>query len=176
MAQEDRNLFRTNGSAAYDIDFVRYDGNAVPKPKPAQLPEDRPAPRPKEKQRAKLAIAPFAAVGLLVVAVMLIMVVYSYVRLYEATSQVGELNRQLSSAQQEATKLRSAYESRIDLADVERQAKELGMRQPTARQTVYLNVPGADHTEVLRVDERGFLRKAYDAVTDSFHGILDYFH
>ena len=171
-----RTIYSTNGSAAYDIYSVRFNGSAAVQPLPAQLPEEQPLQQPKIKQRARLAIAPFAAVGLAVVAVLLIMVVYSYVQLCEAKSEVGALNRQLSSAEQEATKLRSAYESRIDLTQIEQQARKLGMRQPTARQTVYLNISGADHTEVLRVDERGFLEKAYDAVAGSFRGILDYFH
>ena len=103
------------------------------------------------------------------------MVVYGYVQYYEASSRVGELNSQLTHELQENTKLRSSYESKIDLKQIEVQARELGMRQPTARQTVYLNIPGADHTEVLEVDNRSFLQKTWDAIRDSFTGIVEYF-
>jgi hypothetical protein len=50
------------------------------------------------------------------------------------------------------------------------------MSTPTAKQTVYINVAGADRAEVLQVDERSFLQKALDAMTGSFRGILEYFH
>ena len=109
------------------------------------------------------------------VVALLAMVVYGYVQYYEASSRVGELNSQLTHELQENTKLRSSYESKIDLKQIEVQARELGMRQPTARQTVYLNIPGADHTEVLEVDNRSFLQKTWDAIRDSFTGIVEYF-
>ena len=163
--------YQYNGSAAVD-----YRSNAVPLPRPARLPEEKPLPHAKKAPKAKLAIAPLAVVGLAVAAILLLMVVYSYVQLYEATERAGELNRQLSSTQADTAKLRSAYESRIDLAEIEAKAREFGMMQPSARQTVYLNIAGADHAEVLQVDERSFVEKAWDALTGSFRGVLEYFH
>ncbi|MBO4418396.1 MAG: hypothetical protein J5789_00995 [Oscillospiraceae bacterium] len=159
------------GSAAYDVRTT-----AVPRPRPARLPEEKPLPKAKQAPKPRLAIAPLAVVGLIVVGVLLMMVVYSYVQLYEATDRIGELSKDLASAQVATEKIRSTYESRIDLAQVEARAKELGMTQPSARQTVYLNIAGADHAEVLQVDQRGFLEKAWDAVSDSFNGVLEYFH
>ena len=49
------------------------------------------------------------------------------------------------------------------------------MTQPSTRQTVYLNIAGADHAEVLQVDRRSFAEKAWDALCDSFNGVLEYF-
>ena len=49
------------------------------------------------------------------------------------------------------------------------------MTQPTLRQTIYLNIAGADHAEVLEVDERSYLQKAWDALAESFQGVLEYF-
>ncbi len=163
------NNYNYNGSAAYDIR-----GNAVPKP--AQLPEEKPAHHAKPAPKARPAIAPLAVVGLVLAAVLLLMVVYSYVQLYEATDRAGELSRQLASAQADTAKLRSTYESRIDLASIEARARELGMTQPSLRQTVYLNIAGADHAEVLQVDDRSYIEKAWDALTGSFRGVVEYFH
>jgi hypothetical protein len=112
--------------------------------------------------------------GLAAAAVLLLLVVYSYVQLYEATDRAGELSKQLSSTQADTAKLRSTYESRIDLAQIEAKARELGMSQPSAKQSVYLNISGADHAEVLEVDNRNFLEKAWDALVESFQGILEY--
>ena len=162
--------YNYNGSAAYD-----YRSNAVPKPRPAVLPEEKPLPRQKPVHRAKLTIAPLAVLGLAAAAVLLLLVVYSYVQLYEATDRAGELSKQLSSTQADTAKLRSTYESRIDLTEIEARARELGMTQPSARQTVYLNIAGADHAEVLQVDARSYLAKAWDAITGSFTGVLEYF-
>ena len=91
------------------------------------------------------------------------------------TARAGELEQELSSAQANTAKLRSTYESRIDLAQIEARARELGMSQPSARQTVYLNIAGADHAEVLQVDDRSYVEKAWDAVTGSFRGVVEYF-
>ena len=162
--------YNFSGSAAYDIRST-----AVPKPRPAVLPEEKPIQHAKKAPKARPAIAPLALVGLAAVTLLLLMVVYSYVQLYEATDRVGTLNSQLASTQAETAKLRSTFESRIDLAEIEVRAKELGMTLPSSRQTVYLNIAGADHAEVLQVDQRSFAEKAWDALTDSFHGVLEYF-
>ena len=162
--------YNYNGSAAYDIR-----GSAVPKPQPAQLPEEKPIHHAKPAPKAKPAIAPVAVIGLVLAAVLLLLVVYSYVQLYEATDRVGELQQELASAQAETAKLRSTYESRIDLSAIEARAKELGMTQPSSRQIVFLNIPGADHAEVLQVDNRSYAQKTWDALSESFRGVLEYF-
>ncbi len=166
-----------NGSFAYNIYDVRFDSTAVQQqqPLPPELPDEIPEPQKKKLPKAKLAIAPFAVVGMLVVMALLAMVVYGYVQFYEASNRAGELRSELSSVQVETGKLRSAYESRINLAQIEQRAKELGMSQPSVKQTVYLNIAGTDHTEVFRVDDRSFAQKAWDAVSSSFDGMLDYF-
>ena len=162
--------FNYNGSAAYDVRAT-----AVPRPRPARLPEEKPLPQARQSTKPRLTIAPLAVVGLLVVAALLLMVVYNYVQLYEATDRAGELSEQLSAAKATTEKIRSTYESRIDLAQIELRARELGMTQPSSRQTVFLNIVGADHAEVLQVDRRNFTEKAWDALTGSFNGVLEYF-
>ncbi len=158
------------GSAAYEIRDT-----AVPRPRPARLPEEKPLPQSKQSVKPRLVISPLAVAGLVVVAALLLLVVNSCMQLYVAKERAGELTKELSAAHATTEKLRSAYESRIDLAQIEVKAKELGMMQPSTRQTVYLTIAGADHAEVLQVDRRGFAEKAWDAVTNGFHGVLEYF-
>ena len=117
-----------------------------------------------------------SVIGLTIVAILLMLVVHSYVVLFETTARAGELEQELSTAQANTAKLRSTYESRIDLAQIEARARELGMSQPSSRQTVYLNIAGADHAEVLHVDDRSFSEKAVDAISGGFSGVLEYFH
>ena len=90
--------YQYNGSAAYDIR-----SNAVPKPQPAQLPEEKPVHHAKPAPKARPVIAPLAVIGIIVAAALLLMVVYSYVQLYEATDRAGELSKQLSSAQSDTS-------------------------------------------------------------------------
>ncbi len=165
-----KRTYNFNGSAAYDIR-----SNAVPKPQPAKLPEEKPVHHAKPAPKARPAIAPLAVVGILAAAILLLMVIHSYVQLYEATDRAGELSKQLVATQSETAKLRSTYESRIDLAAIEARARELGMTQPSLRQTVYLNIAGADRAEVLQVDDRSYVEKAWDAVSGSFRGVVEYF-
>ena len=166
----------THGSFAYNIYDYRFDNTAVQQPLPPELPDEIPEPRKKKLPKAKLAIAPLAVVGMLVVVVLLAMVIYGYVQFYETTNRAGELRAELSSVRTETGKLRSAYESRINLSQIEERAKELGMSQPSVKQTVYLNIAGTDHTEVFQVDDRNFAEKALDAISNSFEGMLEYFH
>ncbi|MBQ2618461.1 MAG: hypothetical protein IJK24_04890 [Oscillospiraceae bacterium] len=170
MADEFK-TYSYNGSAAYAVR-----GTAVPKPRPAALPEEKQAPKPRHIPAAKPSVAPLAVIGLTIVAILLMLVVHSYVVLFETTARAGELEQELSTAQANTAKLRSTYESRIDLAQIEARARELGMSQPSSRQTVYLNIAGADHAEVLHVDDRSFSEKAVDAISGGFSGVLEYFH
>lgn len=162
--------YNFNGSAAYDLR-----SSAAQQPRPAVLPEEKPLRQPKKAPKARLSVAPAAIAGLAVVAVLLLMVVYSYVRLYETTGRVGELQAELSAARADTAKLRSTFESRVDLAAIEARAKELGMTMPSTKQTVYLTIAGADHAEVLSVDRRNYVEKTWDAITESFRGMLEYF-
>ncbi len=167
---DDYKSYDYNGTEAYEL-F----GTALPKQRPAPLPEEKPIKQPRYAPKAKPVFAPLAVVGLIVVMVLLLLVVHSYVQLYEASTRVGELEQSLSAAQTNTAKLRSTYESRIDLSKIEARARELGMSQPSARQTIYLNVAGADSTEVIAVDDRSFAQKAIDAIVQGFEGVLEYF-
>lgn len=165
----DKKRYYENGSAAYDI----YSG-AV---RPLELPEERvePARKRKVKVKAKTAIAPFALVGVIVAVCLLTMVVYGYVQLYEASSQVGELSDQLTELQIENGKLRSNYESAIDLTLIELQAKQLGMKMPSSNQEVYLNISSSDRGEVIAVEKPNVIVQTWEAISESFTGILEYF-
>lgn len=142
--------YPTNGSAAYD--YRRY-GSAAPQQVPHRgLPEERRRPEPVRRVRAKLAVAPFALLGMAAALGMLILVVFSYVQLYEAKSRVSQLDSELAALQQEQQTLSSQFESQVDLAAVEQRALELGMVQASSVQTVYLNLSDGDRGEVVQQD------------------------
>lgn len=166
--------YRTNGGAAVDIYAAPYqDGSAVRKPQ--QLPEERPVKQPVRKVRAKVAISPFAAVGAVVAVMLLTLVVLAQIRLFELKSEESRLTTQLQDLKQQVGVLRSEFESKIDLREIESEAKALGMRKPTSSQTVYLSIDGADSAEVLHQQQKGFFGTLWDAVSDGFRGIRAYF-
>ena len=74
MARKDNMYQLYNGSAAYNL--YAYQGNTAPEIQSPGLPEDRPLPQKHKRVKVKAAVAPFAVIGLMAVACMLILVVF----------------------------------------------------------------------------------------------------
>ena len=172
-ANEYRNRvsYRTNGAAAYDI---RAYGNAAPEIQRPGLPQERRQPVRRVRVKAKLAVSPFGVVGILASACMLVLVIFGYVQLYEAKTQVSDLNDQLTALNAENQTLRSEYESKIDLSAIEKRATELGMIQAGAGQTVYLNLSGSDRAEVLGEARANGLTSLFEAIKSSVESLVSY--
>ena len=119
--------YRSNGSAAYD---VRRRNTAQPLEQPERLPDAPARRKPARHVRARLGISPLTALGAAAAVLMLALVVFSYIRLYEARSDVGKLQTQLSTLEEQQARLQSQYDNALDLEQIEKRAKELGMRQP----------------------------------------------
>ena len=172
-ANENRtnSIYRTNGAAAYD---VRTYGNAAPEIQRPRLPQERRQPARKVRVKAKLAVSPFGVFGLMAAACMLVLVIFGYVQLYEATTEVSNLSDQLASLNEENQTLRTTYESKIDLSAIEKRATELGMIQSGAGQTVYLNLSGSDRAEVLREEEQNGLASVFEAIKSSVESLVSY--
>ena len=105
---------------------------------------------------------------------MLILVVFGYVQLYEATERVSSLQSELSSLQQEQVVLESLYEGGIDLDYIEERAAELGMSVPTREQTVYLNLSGSDKAEIYTVEKTNIFQRIIQAIETSASGLVEY--
>ena len=158
--------YRTNGAAAYD---VRAYETALPKRKPARLPEERQAPAKVRQKvvRARLPVMPGMVLGFLAISVMVALVIFTQADLYEATSQASALTTQLEEVAHDNEMLQTEYESKIDMDAIEKRAMELGMVQPTANQTVYLDLTGTDRGEVLQQDsgsDASIFQKLVDGV------------
>ena len=167
-----RTKYDYNGSAAYDL--YRYEGSAAPEIQRQGLPEERPLPQRSRRVKVKAAVSPLAVVGLAVVACMLILVVFGYVQLYEATERVSGLQSELSELQNQQLILESLYEGGINLTEVEGRAAELGLRTPAAEQTVYVNLSGADRAEIYRTEKTNLLQRIIQAVESSAKGLVEY--
>lgn len=168
-----RNLYRTNGAAAYDINAFR--GTSAPEIQRPKLPEEQRRPVRRVRVKAKAAVSPFAVVGMMAAACMLVLVIFGYVQLYEATSEVGDLTSELSALQQENQMLQSEYEGKIDLAAIEERAtKELGMVQPAANQIVCFNLSGSDRAVVVQEKSTNPLTTVIDALKSSVESLVSY--
>lgn len=166
-----------NGSAAYDLyrnTGSVYHGSAAPEIQHPGLPEERVLPQHQRREKAKAAIAPFAVVGMAVALCMLILVIFGYVQLYEATEQVSNLSWELSSLQEDQAVLRSLYEGSIDLGEVETRAAELGLSIPTREQTVYVNLSGSDRAEIYQIQRKNIFQQIFGALESSAGGLVEY--
>ena len=161
-----------NGSAAYDLH--NYYGSAAPQIERRGLPEERPLPREEQRTKAKVAVAPVSVFGLLVSVCMLILVVFGYVQLYEATEHVSSLKSQLSDLRQEQVVLESLYEGGIDLDYIEAQAGVMGFAVPEREQIVYLNLVGSDKAEIYTVHKENVVERVLHAIENSAGGLVEY--
>lgn len=172
MASRDNIYQLYNGSAAVDLN--RYYGTAAPEIQHPGLPEERLLPQKRKRVKAKTAVAPVGVLGLMVVACMLILVIFGYVQLYEATEQVSSLENELTGLMQEQVVLESLYESGIDLDYIEQRAEELGFGVPSKDQTVYLNLTGTDKAEIYAVERANIFQRVIRAIESSASGLVEY--
>lgn len=177
MAETKKRIYATNGAAAYDVYAMpEYDPSSAARKlrRPAELPrEDAGAVREK-KVRAKVLVAPFTVVGVAAVVLLLVMVIVGYVRLYEAKSAGGELDGQLSLAQEENARLMAQYENLINFDQIDTYAASHGMQKPNSAQMVYVNIPHGDVAQIHVNEEAGILERAWSAVCDGFAGLVEY--
>lgn len=168
-----RGGYMSDGSAAYDLGALR--DSAAPRLERPPEEQPRPRSRPQTRPKAKAMVSPFAVLGAMFAGFLAILVIFGYVRLYEATAEVGRLNAKLSSIKQDNEGLRSQYEGRIDLAAIEQRAiHELGMTQPSTNQNIYLNLAGVDRAEIVEEEDTGFFATLFEACTTGVQELADY--
>lgn len=162
-----------NGAAAYDVFAAN---TARPLERPNALPE-APARRVQvRKVKTRPTLSPMALLGAVAVLALLVAVVFGYVRLYEAQSEVGELQSRSAELSEEQARLRAQYESAIDPEAIEARALALGLRQPTASQKVYVQVDGNDTTELFEApEEKSLMQQVCDAFCGVFRDAVEYF-
>ena len=107
---------------------------------------------------------------------MLALVVFSYIRLYEARSDVGKLQTQLSTLEEQQARLQSQYDNALDLEQIEKRAKELRHAQPGSSRSSMCRSDADDTTKVYAraCGEDGFVR-VIDAFRSAFTDAINYF-
>lgn len=176
--------YSTYGSVAY---APAYEGNTVRAPRREEELRRAPAPRPErreqvrrhERARAEVrpagAVAPFAVVGFLAVAVFAVMLITSYAQLTVANDEMVSLRRELSQLKEENVTLSAQYEKVFDLATVEA-AVEDTMVRPTGDQVVYIDLSEPDTVIVFEEEKGAFgLQAIADGIGSIFSSITEYF-
>ena len=82
----------------------------------------------------------------------------------------------VAELQEENRKLQNEYDSSINLEKIEARAKELGMQQPTSKQSVTLRIPAEDTAVIAPQVASNPLRAAWEAIVETFQGLLEYLH
>lgn len=164
-----------DGSTAYALN--QYQGtNARPLPKeePQRTPQRQPRKTPLPAERQKMVVSPFAVIGIAVALVMMLLVVFSYVQLYESANRVEDMREQVEELTAENHRLRSKYDSSIDLEAVEKRARELGMQQPSSKQMVTVYIPAEDTTVITKDSGSNLFVESWNAIVDTAKGLMEY--
>ena len=176
MAAERNPYYSTNGAAAYDVYSQNTVRQPVREPQRRELPQEQPLPRKQQRVRARTAVAPFTIFGAAIAACMMLLVIFGYVQLFEASSRVSRLESQLKSLQAEQLLLQSKYEGKIDLAAIEEKATEMGLKKPSQEQIVYVNLAGTDQAEIYQTQKSSLLGEIISAVEQSVADLIAYLH
>ena len=165
------------GSLAYDFSNPALYPEEYSRPagrleNPAGEPETRTGTRVKTRARtaprAKQGIAPLSILGAAAAAFLLVTAINAQATLFAVSGESVELEQTLRELETEQTRLRIAYESVFNLAEVEEYAVHtLGMQKPAADQVYYIDTAAPDKAVV--IDERngdGFVDRASDFISD----------
>ena len=173
--------YSTYGSVAY---APTYDGSAVRAPRREEELYRTPAPQPKKPvrrhERARVevrqagAVAPFAVVGFLAVAVFAVMLVTSYAQLTVANDEMMSLRKELNGLKSDNATLTAQYEKVFDLATIQEAVGDTMVR-PTNDQVVYIDLSEPDTVTVYQEAGPSPLRSLLNGVKDVFGSVIEYF-
>ncbi len=129
----------------------------------------------KETVRKKTAarISAFAVMGFLLIVGLQMLSVWSGMSLHTVSAESAALKSELTKLKAEETALRSQYEKKLNLKDIERRAEELGMSRQQGGQIVYIDLSVPDHAIIFDKKDEGssdFLK----GIGDAFGKIMEY--
>ena len=138
-----------NGSAAYEL--------AV-EPEWLEQEENQSdlAPRPRKAVQTAYGLSAFAVVGYVAVAVVLILVLMTYVQYTAAAAQAVEYRERIETLSEEQRKLTIVYEQTFDLVEIEIYARTvLGMDDPKEAQLGVVSLNAIDKAVVYGQESEG---------------------
>lgn len=162
------------GSLAYDFnnpELYPEQGYGLPEQEQHSAQETASGVQVKTRARAvprsRQSLAPFAIVGGLVAAFLLVTAITDRVGLMSVSGESVALQAQLAELEDQHSRLQIAYESAFNLAEIETYATtSLGMQKPSADQITYIDTSASDRAVVLAQGEsEGFVDRASDLLS-----------
>ncbi len=154
-----------NGSLAYDFKTLerQLENTGYMEPDGLTRPmEETPADviahaheSAKAKVRTAQHFSPAMVLGFTAVAVMLVMLIMSYVELTTISSSVVEMQSQLETLQTQQVALITKHEQAFDLSSVKEAAVAAGMSQPSDSQIYYIDLSEPDSATVYSEEKSG---------------------
>lgn len=158
--------YQTYGNVAYQ---PQYDGSAVraprrqewerpapPQHRPQVQPRRQPQQRPRVEVREAGAVAPFAVVGFLAVALCAVLLVVSYAQLAVLNDQTVQKRADVAELVAVQTELLAQHELAYDLAAIEDQLIADGtMVKVAPSQITYLDISSPDNMIVYSNEDQG---------------------
>ena len=138
--------------------------------------DERAYEQPYRRVKARTAIAPFTLAGMLTVVCLMILVIFGYVQLFEASSNVSALESRLANLKEQQLMLQSKYDAKIDLTAAEEYAAEIGLTKCQPEQIVYVSFSGNDQAEIYTQQRTSVFGEILDAMQQSILGLIEYLH
>ncbi len=164
------------GSLAYDFNNPELYPEEYTEAQPKTRPQTRTEihTRARTAVRTRQSIAPVSIVGMLAAAFLVVTAILAQAKIVGISSRSVELRQELEQLEEQQAKLRIAYESAFNMAEIEDYAiHSLGMQKPRADQVFYIDTSSPDKAVVVAGgDDVGFV----DRVSDYLSGIAEYFH
>ncbi len=171
------------GNVAYDMDRV-VGGYAMPGEETYSIPVPRPDERTRERVRERTAVrtqekaaygVPVVGIlGFLVTAVLMVVVLMSYVQMAELSDEANALENSISQLQEENKQLQADYATTFNLNEIKSYAiNNLGMSEISEDNVSIIGTERGDKAEILNEDDasKGFFQK----IADFFASIPEYF-
>ena len=170
----------TYGSLAYDFNRA-----AQPEIEYPELPQKSPQRTAEKKAKVnvqknvktaskpKTRTMPLGALGYMVCACMMILVLMGYVRLTKISTESSNVQKQITDLKNTQAKLKVQYESTFDLTKVEQYAVgRLGMMPATNSQIYYLNKATPDKAVIISDKSKAGV---LSGVTTFLSNVVEYF-
>ena len=165
------------GSLAYDFnnpELYREEYTAAqPKARPKTQTQTRVRTRARAVVHTRQSIAPMSLIGMLAAAFLVVVAILAQAQIVSISSTSVSLQKELAQLEEQQAKLRIAYESAFNMAEIEDYAiHSLGMQKPRADQIFYIDTSSPDKAVVISDGEDvGFV----DRVSDYLSGVIEYF-
>lgn len=173
-----------NGSLAYDFgalerqleDTGRMDPDLYTLPMEETSADviSRAHEHTKARVRPAQHVSPVMVLGAMAVAVLMVMVVLSYVELATISDSVVSMRSQVSDLETRQVALQTQYEQAFDLVSIKEQALAAGMSLPSDSQVYYIDLSDPDNAVVYEQESEGVLQ-VLEQVWQSILHAVEYF-